>query len=452
MRHLLADTNFRRLFTGRLVTNAGDSLYYVAAMWLVWELTHDPFYSGVAGFLTMGPTALQFLFGPLVDRWSLRRVLVGTQLFQAVFVLVVPLAASTGHLSVWVVLVVMPLLALANQLVYPAQSAALPRIVDQDDLVDANSAFSLAYQGVDLVFNAAAGAVVALAGAVALYAVDSLTFVVAALLFLGVHIPPASDATLDGDGAATERGDGSAADVVAADGGDSSSDDAVTTETADDPATDTDGYLADLRAGVTVVRGTFLVLVLAGAAVVNFAAGATMASLPAFADTVGGAGAYGTLMAGFAAGNLGGALVASRLDHLPFGKLYVAIFTVNGALVAAAAVAATAGAPLLVVVALFALGFVPVGVGNVLISAVVQAAVPESKLGRVSSLLGSASQFAIPFGTLAGGVVAGAFGPVAAIYVLAGSAFALAAYWLVVPTLRSLPPVGDIDTLDRTQA
>nr|WJK63767.1 MFS transporter [Halobacterium salinarum] len=446
MRHLLTDTNFRRLFTGRLVTNAGDSLYYVAAMWLVWELTHDPFYSGVAGFLTMGPSALQFLFGPLVDRWPLRRVLIGTQAFQAVLVLAIPLAAYTGHLSVWVVLAVMPLLALANQLVYPAQSAALPRIVDQADLVDANSAFSLAYQGVDLVFNAAAGAVVALAGAVALYAVDSLTFVAAALLFAGVHIPVAAD---EQPTAGTDGAGDPPADVAATDGGESSADDDAATGTVDDATTGTapDGYLADLRAGLTVLRGSFLVLVLAGAAVVNFASGATMASLPAFADTVGGAGAYGTLMAGFAAGNLGGALVASRLDHLPFGKLNVAVFAVNGTLVAAAAVAATAGAPLLVVVALFALAFIPVGVGNVLLSSVVQAAVPESKLGRVSSLVGSASQFAIPFGTLAGGAVAGAFGPVAAIYVLAGAALLLAAYWLAVPALRTLPPVGDIDTL-----
>jgi hypothetical protein len=59
---------FRRLFAGRVVTNVGDSLYFVAAMWLVYRLTGDPVYSGIAGFLTLAPAALQFLVGPLVDR------------------------------------------------------------------------------------------------------------------------------------------------------------------------------------------------------------------------------------------------------------------------------------------------------------------------------------------------------------------------------------------------
>ncbi|MFB6071950.1 MAG: MFS transporter [Halobacterium sp.] len=443
MRHLLADRDFRRLFTGRLVTNAGDSLYSIAAMWLVWSLTRDPMFTGVAGFLTMAPSAVQFLFGPLVDRWNVRRILVGTQAVQAVLVLAIPLAAYTGTLSVWVVLAVMPTVALINQLVYPAQSAALPRIVDQEDLVDANSAFSLAYQGVDMVFNAAGGVVIAAFGAVTLYVVDSVTFVAAALLFAGVYVPPPAD---QADGDTPAGGGGEPADAVATDGGDPDG------PRADDPVEEATGYLAELREGFAFLRGTFLVLLLAGVAFVNSAAGAMLAALPPFADTVGGAGAYGALMAAFAGGNLAGAVVAGRLDGYPFGWLNVAIFAVAGVLVTAAAAAATAGLPFPVVVALFALGFVPVGASNVLLSAVVQSAVPDSKLGRVSSLLGSASSFAIPFGTLAGGVLAGALGPTAGILALGVAVLALAGYWLAIPRLRTLPPVTDLDTLDRSAA
>ena len=38
-RRLLRNPDFRRLLLGRLVTNAGDSLYAVAAMWLVYTLS-----------------------------------------------------------------------------------------------------------------------------------------------------------------------------------------------------------------------------------------------------------------------------------------------------------------------------------------------------------------------------------------------------------------------------
>ena len=46
------------------------------------------------------PNALRFLVGLLVDRWRLRRILLGTQLVNAVGVLLIPLAAAMGRLSV----------------------------------------------------------------------------------------------------------------------------------------------------------------------------------------------------------------------------------------------------------------------------------------------------------------------------------------------------------------
>ena len=64
MQSLLANRAFRRLFAGRLVTNAGDSLYAVAAMWLVYDLTGSTAYTGLAGALTMGPQLLQGVPGP----------------------------------------------------------------------------------------------------------------------------------------------------------------------------------------------------------------------------------------------------------------------------------------------------------------------------------------------------------------------------------------------------
>ena len=40
---ILKNRNFLLLFLGRIFTNIGDSLYYVAAMWLVYKLSGNPF-------------------------------------------------------------------------------------------------------------------------------------------------------------------------------------------------------------------------------------------------------------------------------------------------------------------------------------------------------------------------------------------------------------------------
>jgi MFS family permease len=451
---LLNNPDFRRLFAGRLVTNAGDSLYFVAAMWLVWDLTGNEFYSGLAGFLTLAPSGLQFLFGPLVDRWPLRRLLVATQLLQGLLVLAVPAAHLTGHLSVWLVLAVMPSLALLNQLVYPAQTAAIPRIVHRDELVAANSLFALAYQGVDAVFNALAGVLVVVVGAVALFTLDAVTFVLAAALFSTLSVPRAGEANVDLESESETRTEAPIRGVEPTPDGGRVAEDVVSEHeetaargSADAAAADgnsgVSGYLADLKEGIAYLRGTFIVPMLVGSVVINFALGGTVAILPSYAAHVGGVDGYGYLMAALAVGVLVGSLAASSLAGVAFGRLSIVAFLLSGA----AWLGAITVGWLPGTVALFAVAFVPVGVTNVLIVSVIQAVVPETLLGRVTAVLGSASAVSTPFGALTGGAVASVVGPVAVITV-AGVAFLLLAVYLAsVPALRRLPAVGDIDTL-----
>lgn len=452
MRSLFRNRDFRRLFAGRLITNVGDSLYFVAATWLVYDLTGNPAFSGLAGFLVMAPQALQAFAGPLVDRWDLRRLLVGTQLVQGAVILSLPVVAHLGWLSVWVVLTVMPLLSLLNQFVYPAQSAALPRIVEREELVGANSLFSLAYQGTELVANAAGGILVALVGAVTLFVIDSVTFAAAALLFATVYVPAAgagddtaSDAGEPATGTATAVADGGAdpSGGVHPDEGHPDEPGGRPDESKGGPD-EPEGYLDSLRDGVGFVRGTVLAPIVIGAAMVNFvASGATIGVLPAFADGFGGPGAYGALMAAIAGGTLVGALVASGLDELPFGWLSIGAFLVSGCLW----IVAIAVDWLPATVVLLAIALIPIGASNVLLSSIVQSVVPDRLLGRVSGLLGSASTAAVPAGALLGGVAASVVDP--GIVMIAGGAsvLLLAGYWLAHPQLRRMGPAGEVETL-----
>ncbi|WP_267641636.1 MFS transporter [Haloarchaeobius amylolyticus] len=421
---LLRNHSFARLFAGRLVTNMGDSLYFVAAMWLVYDLTGNEFYSGLAGFLTLAPSAFQAFAGPLVDRWDLRRLLVGTQLVQAVLILAVPVAHALGLLTVWVVLVVMPLLSLLNQLVYPAESAALPRVVEKDELVQANSLFAMAYQGVDAVFNALGGLLVAAFGAVAIFVFDSVTFLAAALLFASVRLP-AADGPAEASTAAADSD--AVADGLVTDGG----------------AGAERGYLAELREGFAFVRGTILLTMLGGSLVINFTFGATIAAMPAYGDLLGGAGAYGLLMAGLGVGMLVGSLLAGRFGDRAFGRLTIASMAAAGVLWTVAIWLAWTPAT----VALVAVALVPTGITNVLIVSMVQSLVPEHLLGRVMAVTGSASAVATPFGALAGGALAAAFGPAMVMSMAGGGFLFLAAYVAAVPSLRRMPAVGDVETL-----
>jgi MFS family permease len=410
---LVRNTTFLRLFSGRVTTDAGDTLYFIGAMWLVWELTGSPFYTGLATALMRVPDLLSIFIGPLVDRWQLRRILLSTQLINGIGVLVVPIAAVMGQLSIWLILVLIPLLNFINGFVYPAQNAALPQIVEEEELTRANSLFSISIRTVDMMANAIAGALIAVIGAVALFVVNSVTFAIAAVLFVGVTLPKT-----------TNRGN---ADTEA--------------EEEDDTDATNDGYVAELRDGINYIRGSALLAMLFGIMVYNFAATALTAILPAFADALAGPAVYGLLVAAIGAGSLVGAGGAFLVEDYPIGWVAIIATFVSGSLFLAAVTVPgvwTTG------VLLFT-ATIPTGAFNVLFFSMVQSAVDNAFLGRVTSLMRTVLSGMAPAGGLLGGAIASAVGSMTALYGVGGIIAVIGLYFLLHPQLRSLPSVAETD-------
>jgi MFS family permease len=405
---LWRNRDFRRFFAGQFVTNAGDSLYSVAVLWLVFELSGSTVLTGVTNALLLLPWLLQILAGPLVDRLPLRPVLVGSQVLQGVVVLLIPLAAVTGHLSVGVILAVVPLLTLATLLMAPMQATLVPRIVDDGRLSQANSALATVTLGLDMVFDALGGAFIAVFGATTLFLFDSATFAVASLLFAGI---------------------------------------AVTATGEPDPGTEQPrdsvlgSYVADLRDGIEVLRGTVFVELVLLTAVANLATGVTLAILPAFGDALGGPAAYGLMLGALGIGRLVGSLIAPSLEGVPYGWLLL----VGHSLAAGcwlAAVYAPSAAPTVV---LFGLAWVPAGASGVLTATLNQTVFPTDLLGRVSSIKGTASGATLPLGSLVGGVVAAVLGTTTTMGLAAFGFGFTGLYVLLRPRVRHLPAVADAD-------
>lgn len=390
-----------------MLTNIGDSLYLIAALWLVHELTGSTLYTGLAGFLLRAPRLIQFLAGPLVDQWNLRRTLIATQVIQGVFVLVVPLAATLDLLSVWVVLAVIPTLATVSRLQYPAQTALLPLIVEDDQLVRANSLFKMTGRSADIAFNAGAGVLIAVIGATQLFLVDAVTFAAASVLFLGVKLP---------------------------------SDEQPKEETESDESV-FDDYVEDLREGIKYLRGSLLIPIGIGGVIANFGSGIMTAVFPAFADALGGPEMYGLLMAALVAGNLGGAAGSALIEDLPYGVFSVVGFGVTAvAMFGAVFFRGQIATPVLLCVA-----FLPIGAFNVLLGSLMQSAVEQEFLGRVSSAFSSFTTLTLPLGSLVGGVVGGAFSPAGALYLISLLVALLAVYFAVTTRIRTLTRVADLD-------
>ncbi|QPV64266.1 MFS transporter [Halosimplex litoreum] len=407
---LWRNRDFRRFFAGQFVTNAGDSLYTVAVLWLVFERSGSTVLTGVANAVLLLPWLLQILAGPVVDRLPLRPVLVGSQLVQGVVVLALPLAATTGNLTVGVLFAVIPLLTLATLLMAPMQATVVPRIVPDEQLSGANSALATVTLGLDMIFDALGGAFIAVFGATALFIFDAGTFALAALLFGGIALSRSADGDPGG-------------------------------ETGGDDESILGSYVGDLRDGIGVLRGTVFVELVLTTAVANLATGVTLAVLPAYGDALGGPAVYGALLGALGVGRLVGSVVAPYLEGVAYGRL---LFVGNAAGAACWLGAVVAPSPALTVV-MFGLAWVPAGASGVLTSTLNQTVFPTDLLGRVSTIKGTASGATLPLGSLVGGVVAQVLGATITVGLAAFGFGFTALYLLVRPRLRRLPPVADAD-------
>ncbi|GKZ15099.1 MFS transporter [Haladaptatus sp. T7] len=405
---LWRNRDFRRFFAGEFVTNAGDSLYTVAVLWLVFDLSGSTVLTGIANSLLLLPWLLQILAGPVVDRLPIKPVLVGAQVLQGVVVLALPLAAATGWMSVGVLLAVVPILTLATLLMAPMQTTLVPRIVSDSRLSRANSALATVTLGLDMVFDALGGAFIAVFGATTLFLFDSATFAVAGLLFAGIAVPKVG-----------ERGDKA--------------------ERTDESILDS--YVGNLRDGADVLRGSVFVELVLTTAVANLATGVTLAILPAFGDALGGPAVYGLLLGALGIGRLVGSLLAPYLERVSYGRLLM----VGHSVAACCWLAAVYAPKTTLTVVLFGLAWVPAGISGVLTATLNQTVFPADRLARVSSIKGTASGATLPLGSLVGGVVAEVLGTTTTMGLAAFGFGFTGLYVLLRPRLRNLPAVADAD-------
>ena len=211
LRVLLGVPDFRRLWIAQIVSDFGDSLTLFSLMFLVQRLTGDE--AAVASILIA--TALPALVvgmvaGVWVDRWNLKWTMVGSDLVRAV--LVVGLLAVTAPSRVGLLYAIVFVHASVGTFFRPARQALLPRVVQGDQLLSANSLAEATRMVGYAAGTAAAGLMVGLTGDfAAIFLTDAVTFLVSAFLVSRVVTeaePIASDPDVQPTGVRTELVDG----------------------------------------------------------------------------------------------------------------------------------------------------------------------------------------------------------------------------------------------------
>lgn len=188
---LVRNRNFSLLWIGQLVSLFGERIHTVALGFLVYEATGG---SALEVGLTFAATAVpSVLLGPLagtlVDRWNRRVTMAVCDVLRAALLLAVPLVIQVDVALVYVMAF---LIATVTLLFRPAKTAVIPAVVEERDLVTANSMSSVADTAADLVGLPLAGLLIggALMGSLEIaFVLGSSTYLVSAVLIWAMEVP-----------------------------------------------------------------------------------------------------------------------------------------------------------------------------------------------------------------------------------------------------------------------
>ena len=395
---MFKNKNFSILLFGRLITNFGDSIYSIATLTLIYTLTKSTFYSGITLFLISFTAILQIFVSPLISKFNVKRFLIISQLFQAIILLAITYLIYVNNLQITTLIIFIVCISFINQIVYPVQLALLPKIVKQEDLVKANSLFSIAYQGSDALFNSIGGFIITVFGAIYAFIINSITFFINSAIFIFL-----------------------------------SNDLSKNTNTIQE------NYFSKLSSGIKIWNTPLLKPLLIGIIIINFSTSSLLTLLPEYSET---SYFYGILLSASGLGILIGAFLSNSqiLKNIKLSVLYTT-FTLGISLSwgALSILNNNSITNKIINFSLFLFGWILIGILNTYSQTMIQCIISKDKLDvAMSTMIGLSIAFS-PLGALLAGILSIKYSIKTIIIITSLLIFSIFIFWLFNKNIRNLP-------------
>jgi MFS family permease len=183
---------FRRLWTGYVVSVLGSQVTVVALPYQVYRLTHSSLDVGLIGMAQILPVLGGGLVGgSIADALDRRRVLLSAQAVMASCSVLLCLNAFRSHPGLWPLYALGALSAGAATVDSSGRSAAIAGLLDRREFASGNALWQLLYQFGQVAGPALAGILIAQVSLGAAYALDAATFLASAGAVASLHrLPP----------------------------------------------------------------------------------------------------------------------------------------------------------------------------------------------------------------------------------------------------------------------
>src|SRR4051794_402526 len=336
----LGERDFRLLFSGTVITNVGDRVASIALAFAVLDIGSATDLGIVFAVRQVAEAVVLVAGGVLSDRLPRNLVIAGASLVQGTAQAATAALVLSGSGSIAAIVALQGLYGVGGGLVVPAEGGLVPQTVSKDRLQQANALQGLSSNLTRILGPALGGALVVAGSPGAALGLDALSFAACAAILYRIKIAPRADVRHE-------------------------------------------GFIHELRAGwneFTSRTWLWASVVLYGIGNIGFCAWIVLGPVIAKAD-LGGAGAWGTVVAIGGAGAVVGSMIALRVrPSRPLVACTVAAVPLAGQLL----VLVLAPSVWLLSIASFCAG-AGLAVHLTLWFTVFQREVPESVQSRVSS-------------------------------------------------------------------
>jgi MFS family permease len=184
----LRHRRYRLLWIGLLISVTGTRMQAAAVLWHIHEINPEPIALGAVGLANILPIlVLSLVAGVAADSINRRRLMFLTQTALALLAALLGWLTSSGAAALWSIYLITAVSSGVATFDMPARQALVPNLVDRQDLTNAFSLNSIAFQFGSVAGPALGGLVIARAGIAYAYWINAVSYaaVLVALALMG---------------------------------------------------------------------------------------------------------------------------------------------------------------------------------------------------------------------------------------------------------------------------
>lgn len=182
--------SFLILWQSQFISALGDAAYSIALGFWVLYITGSTALMGLLMATATIPGVIISPFaGVIVDKYNRKKLLIYMDFIRGILIICIAITAFTGFISIWMVFVAGIILSICGAFFRPCVNSAIPDIVSISKITNANSLFSVASTGANMIGSIIGGFVLQVIGAPVMFFFNGVSYLFSGGSILLVNVP-----------------------------------------------------------------------------------------------------------------------------------------------------------------------------------------------------------------------------------------------------------------------